>query len=1226
MADVLRFPAITSRTAILTTGDAAARAEALDTRSSCIVEAPAGSGKTGLLVQRYLKLLGDETVEQPEEVLAITFTNKATAELRERVLEQLQAAGGEALAANAAGFECETRELAVAALARSALLGWDLLERPQRLNIRSIDSVCAEIANSLPLLSGGGGPRQPVNDAEPLYRLAARRTLLQLGCTDVALHEALRTVLLHRDGSLQDCEALLAGMLKTREQWGELVPLTPGALDEDELDRDVRQRLERSLENIVCAGLSRALRALPAGILEELTALAARLGVEPGYKENPSPIAFCAGKYKAPEAVAEHLEHWVALIWLLLKRDGDWRKQYSQNVIGFEIPKLDAARLKQLVQDIQSDGLQVALAGVLALPPAKYPDDQWGVAKALFHVLRRALAELRLLFAERGECDFSEFALAARAALRAEEGSSDLALSAGGMLRHLLVDEMQDTSSGQYELLELLTRSWDGHSQTLFLVGDPKQSIYLFRQARVERFLRTMKERRLGEIELKPLQLTSNFRSQAALVTDFNNAFDLLFPRPSDESLLASDGVEVPFVEANAVRTTTGDSGIVWHPLVASADDTRSDHSEEEARSIRRIIEERQAMALPDERKDPLHPKPWRIAVLARARSHLAAVIAELKCDYGYGTVPFRAIDLDSLDELPEVLDVLALTRALLHPADRVAWLAVLHAPWCGLGQADLLTLTGEGEAPDAGATVARLVVKRRDDLSEKSRQLLDRAWPVLDTAIATLGRTSLATHVERTWLSLGGDAALSEAQRGNVLRYLRVLHEVEHEGDRVDLSVLSAGLKSLYAEPISGSIENGRLPVELMTIHKAKGLEWDVVLVPGLERGGGRSASVLLNWLEFDGAPVGDGSASVVLAPIWEKGADSDKLSLWLNSMRARREAAERKRVFYVATTRAREELHLFGAAKLSVKGELARPRYDSLLGACWPAAVEHFEAVAAGSPSIAEDILGSLRKDDAEYEALALAAASDRDDATDAMRPMIQRLPLSFDPAARFRIAAEHRLAYPAASALRHTVMFERPEGSFAVRAFGNVVHRYLQVLAVRLGSGVTCEDLIADLPTWESRLNASLRGEGLPPAIATREAVRAGRALSMALGDSVGRWILSPHDSAASEHALTMASPDARSLRVDRTFVAGDEPLSSGQSCIWIIDFKTSEQGSRSDEEFEAAEIAKYRAQLEAYATLRRTLPHGHLPIQLGLFYPLVPRLIHWLSVAPVKAAES
>jgi ATP-dependent helicase/nuclease subunit A len=1225
MAEVLRFPSFETQAAALET-DVAVRAEALNTRSSCIVEAPAGSGKTGLLVQRYLKLLGDENVEQPEEVLAITFTNKATAELRDRVLEQLQGAFGDVLPADAASFERETRALAAMALARSGQLGWGLLERPQRLNIRSIDSVCAEIANSLPLLSGGGGRRQPVSDSEPLYRLAARRTLLQLGGDDVGLHEALRTVLLHRDGSLQDCETLLAGMLQTREQWGELVPLAPGGLDEVALDREVRLRLERSLEGIVCAGLSRALHALPAGILQELTSLAARLGVKPGYKGSASPVALCAGKDQAPEAVAEHLEHWVALIGLVLKGDGDWRKRHSQSDMRFAIPKAEAAQLKQLVQEIQSDGLRDALAGVLVLPPAKYPDDQWGVAKALFHVLRRALAELRLLFAERGECDFAEFALAARAALRAEEGSSDLALSAGGTLRHLLVDETQDTSSGQYELLELLTRSWDGHSQTLFLVGDPKQSIYLFRQARVERFLRAMKERQLGEIELTPLQLTSNFRSQAALVSDFNDVFDLLFPHPNDQGMLGGEGIDVPFVEADAVREQTGDSGIVWHPTVLAADDRRSDHAVQEARCIRRIIERRLAMPLPNGRNDPLDLKPWRIAVLGRARNHLAQVIAEFKRDDGAGPLPYRAIDLDALDELPEVLDALALTRALLHPADRIAWLAVLHAPWCGLGLADLLALTGEGDQANAGATIPSLVRERRARLSEQGRRLLDRAWPVLERAMATLGRTSLATHVERTWRSLGGDAALSDEQRGNVSRYLRVLREVEGEGGRVDPGVLSVRLKKLYAEPISGAVENGKVPVELLTIHKAKGLEWDVVLVPGLERGGGRTTSVLLNWLEFDSAHDGEGSANVVLAPIWEKGTDSDKLSSWLNGIRTKREAAERKRVFYVATTRAREELHLFGAATLTVKEELARPRYDSLLNACWPAASKLFEARRAASSPKAERLMDSLRDVENEYGELALAAAGEGVDAYTAPPPMIQRLPLSFDPAERFRVAEERRLAYPAASALRHTVAFERPEGSFAVRAFGNVVHRYLQVLAARLDHGASCDHLLAELPAWESRLIASLRGEGLPPALATREASRAGRALSLTLENPVGRWLLSPHDFAASERALTMASPDARSLRVDRTFIAGDEPLLPGNGCIWIIDFKTSEQGSRSDMEFEATEMGKYRAQLEAYATLRRALPDGDLQIRLGLFYPLVPQLIHWLSVTPADGAQN
>jgi hypothetical protein len=179
--------------------------------------------------------------------------------------------------------------------------------------------------------------------------------------------------------------------------------------------------------------------------------------------------------------------------------------------------------------------------------------------------------------------------------------------------------------------------------------------------------------------------------------------------------------------------------------------------------------------------------------------------------------------------------------------------------------------------------------------------------------------------------------------------------------------------------------------------------------------------------------------------------------------------------------------------------------------------------------------------------------------------------------------------------------------------------VVHRYLQVLAARLESGATTDDLLTELPTWGSRLTASLRGEGLPPTLVAREAVRAQKALSLTVGDPVGQWILSPHASAASERALTLWALGARGLRVDRMFVAGAAPLLAGKSHVWIIDFKTTVLGSRSEEEFKSTEIAKYKPQLEAYAALRRKLPDGDLPIQLGLFYPLMPRLLQWSSAS-------
>jgi ATP-dependent helicase/nuclease subunit A len=1176
MSPILQFPSNQQLP-----DDKEARQQALDTRISCIVEAPAGSGKTGLLMQRYLKLLAEESVAEPEEVLAITFTNKATAELRERIIEQLQNANNP-LPTN--DFDRETRLLAQSALARSTQLHWNILDRPQRLNIRTIDSICAEIANGLPLLSGSGGPRRPTPDAFPLYHLAAQRTLMQLGGPDTALHEALHNVLLHRDANLNDVENLLANMLSQREQWADLVPLTPEALNND---AEVRLKLERALEHLVCSALTHATNAMPLNMLRELTTLAAQLAPNPGYKGETSPIAFCADLHTPPKEAAEHLDHWQALIHLLLTRDGGWRKNFNVNVVKFEMSKSEKSTLLTFIETHSSDDLAAALHALRSLPPSRYPDDQWAVTRSLFHILRRALAELKVLFSERNTCDFTELAIDAHAALQSTDDSAiDLALTPGGRLRHLLVDEMQDTSAAQYDLIHLLTRSWDGHSQTLFLVGDPKQSIYLFRQARVERFLRTMREQHLGEIPLIALRLTANFRSQAALVHHFNQTFNLLFPS-IEEVNRNHNTADVPFVAATPTRPATESLSIQWHPTDLSIP-TPIPHPQQQARDICGVVRHWLAEPLPEGRT-----KPWKIAILARNRSHLDPIVAELK----HSNIPYRAVDIDPLASRPEVLDALALTRAILHPADRAAWLAVLHAPWCGLGLADLLALAGD----DPCATIALLIATNHDSLTPEGQQLLDRAWPTLQTSVATLGSEPIATHIERTWRSLGGDAPLSPAERTNVLRFLNVLRELQVESPTIDLALLDSRLQKLYAEPASGDIS-----VELLTIHKAKGLEWDVVLVPSLERKSGSNSADLLNWLEIDNAP--PDASPVILAPIWSKGSESDKLNKWLNAAKEARENAERKRLFYVLCTRASEELHLFAACRRKQDQSFAAPIHGSLLKAVWPAAEESFDALT--------DLYSNFQKslqieENEESFPLALAASAEP-----FPPPQIHRLPPNFNPLDRFIKAEANKLPYTPASALKYAPTFDRPEGSFAVRAFGNVVHRYLQVLSNRL-TATTPTNLLAELPTWEPRLLTSLRGEGLSPALCQREAARALTALTRTLNDPIGSWILSPQPSAATERPLTFASPLAPTLRVDRTFLAAADPLIPGNTHTWIVDFKTTEQGSRSDAAFEASERAKYTAQLEGYAAAHRALTGSTAPIILSLYYPLIPRLIHWNS---------
>jgi hypothetical protein len=155
-----------------------------------------------------------------------------------------------------------------------------------------------------------------------------------------------------------------------------------------------------------------------------------------------------------------------------------------------------------------------------------------------------------------------------------------------------------------------------------------------------------------------------------------------------------------------------------------------------------------------------------------------------------------------------------------------------------------------------------------------------------------------------------------------------------------------------------------------------------------------------------------------------------------------------------------------------------------------------------------------------------------------------------------------------------------------------------------------------LLAEIPSWAPRLSASLRAEGLSPTALPSLTDRSLEALRNALTDPNGCWILSPQPSAHSEQALRLAA--STELRVDRTFLAGPTPLSTGTSHLWIVDFKTTDQGSRTDALFEAQEREKYSAQLESYARAQAVLPGAPANIILGLYYPLVTTLISWDSV--------
>ena len=350
-----------------------------------------------------------------------------------------------------------------------------------------------------------------------------------------------------------------------------------------------------------------------------------------------------------PEARLEDLDNWKALVDLLLTKKDTLRQRVD-------------ARYQSLASSLRSqDALIERMARLRKLPSARFTEPQWQAVQSVISVLTLAVAELQLVFREHAQVDFAELSIRASPALGEVDAPEDLALALGHRIQHILVDEFQDTSHTQFELIEKLSAGWEaGDGRTLFLVGDPMQSIYRFRQADVSLFLRARLEG-IGAIRLEPLTLSLNFRSRPGIVDWVNSAFESIFPACDD-------------VESGAVAYSPGVAG--------SADG-------EAVIDVHAFVDER------DEADRLIHliraHADGSVAVLVRSRTHLVEIVRALERH----RIAYQAIEIDQLGERQVVEDLMALTFALLHAADRVSWLAVLRAPWCGLTLSDLHALAG---------------------------------------------------------------------------------------------------------------------------------------------------------------------------------------------------------------------------------------------------------------------------------------------------------------------------------------------------------------------------------------------------------------------------------------------------------------------------------------------------------------------------------------------------
>ena len=1098
--------------------DAAARDQAIFANGSVLVQAPAGSGKTTLLVQRYLRLLA--VADAPECILALTFTRRAAEEMRRRVLRALR---GARLADCPPDLQESTWSLAVAARRRMQDLALDIERQPARLRIETIDAFNAWLAARLPISGGAGSGFQVLADAGPCYEEAARRALAYEESDDFGA--AVDRVLMLDDQRWRRLRDLIADMLPARDRW---LPLLAGrlqvtaALDAAQLAR-VRQHFDEDLQLLVLRALAPAPEILGAETVELLSRLMS--GAAQRLAAKRPALSAWLGTPEVLRAEPSDLARWRGMSELLLTGQGELRKRLTK-AEGFPAGCADKPAMSDLLTRLDRDpAARQFLVDVRALPSPEYNDEQWARVREVAQVLVLAAAQLEQVFREQGAADFPAVSMAALRALGSDEAPTDLGLRLDFRLQHILLDEFQDTSSAQLELVRLLTAGWQrGEARSVFGVGDPMQSIYGFRQAEVRAFL-DLAEDGIGEIEFDVQRLRSNFRSARTLVEWINARFAIIMPRADDRDRGA----------------------IAFRPSEAAVADA-ADGAGVELRGFAARSLESAAVADMIAAQAGQHPE-WRIAVLVRARTHAREIAAVLSSR----GIAFRAVDIEPLQDRSIVRDVIMLTRALLHLADRTAWFALLRAPWAGLTLEDLL-LISQG-APLIWEALCDDTVLAR--LNEAGQARCRRVRTTLEAAFRVRAHSSLARWIERTWLMLGAASCAASAQElelaAAAFARLRVL---ERRG-LPDAAELAQSFADLYAD--HGAAAN----VEIMTIHKAKGLEFDMVVIPALDRHVPQSHGQLLLSHQF----ARSGRDGMVMAARPTVGGEDDRLFEFLR--RQQRDAAglEATRLLYVACTRAKQQLRLTA----TVKGS---PRAGSLLAVLWPSIGRQIAIEGQAAD-------GSIESDSAPRGG------------------PLGRLPEGWRHRAELGPVAPNAAAPPARR--EETPVFDW--AGETARRVGILVHAELQALNPEIADERAIRARAGHFRRW-------LQQHGVPADRLDHAAERVVAALIAVLRDPRGRWILQGNRrDDVREHALSGEwQGEVARVVFDRSFI-------DDAGVRWVIDYKTSQHLGSGLDEFLDREVERYRPQLDRYAKLAQRL--GAQPVRLGLYFPLMGAWREWSS---------
>lgn len=1116
------------------------RSELLNPGGSYIVQAPAGSGKTELLTQRILALLA--VVDKPESLLAITFTRKAAAEMQSRVISALLLAQKPE---PAAAHEKHRWKLARRVLIRDRQEGWNLVENPSRLNMTTIDSLSAGLSSALPLLSQTGALPKIAENARQYYVEAAENLLASVSDKDDVAADIIN-LLRHKDNNLNQVTDLLAQMLAKRLQWMASISAHAREFSDATLLDSLHQVIEEKLQQVYQAIPTDILCELPALLNQASSVLQKNLKVNKPHLQRLTPIE----ELITPQF--EDLNIWQSVSELFLKSGSKPELLTSFNArSGFptakdaidENQKQAFQHNKKLVTEIAKqlasmEGMPELLKQIKLLPSDIKHSVSQASLKAVVALLPLAVAHLKLVFSRYNVIDFSELSLSSLDALGHEDRPSDLALALDYRIEHILIDEFQDTSTPQIELIKLLTAGWENNAErSLFLVGDPMQSIYRFRDANVSLFMQ-IREQGIGHIKLEFRQLQVNFRSDKNVVDWVNLQFANIMPKREDLTYAA-----VSYAHSVAFNAHQKDSFVeCW--FTEDAEDNLAE-AEKVLQLVKLHIAENKGRNV-----------KRTLAILARSRNNLADIIYALNQE----NINYQAVEIDRLSQKTVVRDLLNLAFSLGDQFDELSWAACMRSPWFGLSLNDIKVIFTQSEVEQ---TIPSRIQSQLAHISTQGHERCKKVLPLLLASIAHKGSKPYRKWLLGTFIAVGGLYQLDyQAEQDDLFVCVEKLAELQVGAELNDRQLVDEAIDQLYAAPNPDA--SGE--VQVMTIHKSKGLEFDTVILPRLDSGGRVGEQVLLKWTEVLDEL---GNAHNLLAISKQTGEQSDSVYQYISYLENEKGKFEDQRVLYVAATRAKRKLYLLGNIKSDEKsGGYKKPVANSFLSLLWPGVQSSFHVIPARKTE-------SQPVDKELYQSRQIKKVN------------LTRV-LSIPPNKRNELLKVD-VGEPSS---------EYDLVSDSAAAIGTVLHRQLQWLSERY------EDNYQLPANWEqitrAQISSSYRYRDQESFEDAVNKVMTG--VKQTLADPFGQKILRPRSIAHSEWTLHKKIEAGGFLTrvIDRSFV--DEGVR------WIIDYKSSQPNeNESFEEFIQREKSLYLEQITDYFKMLAKLENRK--IVAGLYFPLL-----------------